>query len=191
MGKKTKIKNYYQPPLPFSDNLISDNLKKTREKKPKIPSSKTTKLKNIPFGKYKGEFLEVILFKNPYYLLRVERWIRENKIENFYFVLGKIKKIFKLVDKITVKVNCEICRKNQAELFFRKWEKDDFYLGWCCYSCREIVKSRNVSVEVFPLVFSSFLCFEKKYYSYFLKNWKKAVEIKKLTKKKIEKIFYG
>lgn len=186
--KKNKKDGVFQPQLPL---IWPSSQKRKKEKKEKNNVNFT----RMPFGKYKSEILEKVLFKDPFYLLYLKKdFIQKKEIENFYWLKNKIERSFELADKIPIKANCEYCGVKIASFFSKKEEVGGiFSLIIVCKNCKEIIDSCVENTSFYPLKFSSVIEIGKRYktdYKYALKVYKKAIGRKKITKAFIKKFFY-
>lgn len=171
---KKKNKNYFQPRLPFKE---LKELSKTDYEKIFF---------KLPIGKKKGQFIEIILFQNPIYLIRLKRFIVENKIFKFYFVAKKIDEIFDKVDKIKIEGFCERCNAQKIDYFVLTKTGKIIFL--CKECCRNLEKNEEIIKKGYR--YSFVLNLERHQSKEFIKKFKEKLGIKKISNKKIYNLLY-
>jgi len=128
--------------LPFEEKIEEKKKKKRKRRKGQRKSNPLV----LPFGRYQGKTLEELVFLDYQYLLWLRKWIKEEKVKNFYFLLGRLDFLIKQAEKKRPNVLCPWCGERKAFWASLSWDKEhyDCSIGpeyICCLECRPIVRS--------------------------------------------------
>lgn len=198
--KEKKNKEVYQPKL-FDPDKIPTNLNFKEEKKHQEKNKEKNKKKEgkergkkekkffiMPFGKHKGEKLQMLIFQDPLYVKNLKNWILEQKVEKFYFIVDIIDQEFKKLDKLEIQnKKCELCKQPAKTLFFGlDYEEIEVF----CEKCARKYNNLPGRERVGRFLYSKILSFHKKHNAKkFLRKWKERVGIDgKITEAKVKKL---
>lgn len=142
-------------------------------------------------GRYKGRYLEDLIFNDPEYVLIMNKYRDETKQENA--IQRHLHLLMENIPKTAMM--CPVCKKRSVKYFLFLNSEDILPTLTCCESaaCRESLKLDHPGDYLLPIKFQSMMIFnQKRLRKGCLKLIRKATGLnKKVSPEEVFRIFIG